>query len=277
MQRERRIIHGAQLPEGVDGSFLIAELRLPHPSFVMDENATSEDLVAHLHASARELGEAAKLVEQLAATDWRLSNATRSWLLQRAVAEDEDPYDVAATIAAADFPVSHWTRAADDPQLVHIGGLRPGHRDNRTFPGSPWPAVIQEQLTGRQTEVASHADARPVLSRAIREIADAVAERGGDLHDLQATGIPDELHDLAASIEHGRHPGYAELTVMLDSPFAALGGRGRDYSVAVWPISAVMFAGLSDSARALVPGSRILIARDGLLDAYRRAGAALAH
>ena len=228
-----------------------------------------DELVSAARDHAREWEEFAVTLEGLLRSGWRLQEQTSLYATRRATARG------LAALIDADLEhgaVVEWCVTDDRGGFVAIGGALAGYpMSERTFPGATLPALVVNALTGAQRIADDEPALRKVVCGELRACAAWWREHPQERSDHDTHELPEELDELAGVIAAGPVPACVEdLGVGALSTF-----RGAPHTrVDVRPVSAVIFTGLMDAAGH--HSTLTSMPRDGLAEALRRRGAAVA-
>ena len=253
------------MPAPTDG-YAVVNLRTPYPR---TWELIGDQLVTAAREHAREWDEFAGTLETLMAVGWSLKGEASLYATRHARVSD------ASALIAADLErgmLVEWCVADRYGGLFAIGGVAAGHEPPpATFPGSTLPALIINDLTGAQQLVQTEEELREAMRQELRASASWWREHPEERSDHDAHGLPDDLDDLAASLESEPVP--VTVADAVASPLGVLRGAPST-RVQVYPESAVIFAGVMEAARDF--SALGTAPREGLAAQLRARGAAVA-
>lgn len=246
--------------------YAVVNLRPPYPR---TWELVGDQVVTAARNHAREWNEFAGTLEALMAVGWSLRGEASLYATRHSAVSD-----VSALIDADLKPgmLVEWCVADRYGGLFAIGGIAAGHEPPPgTFPGSTLPALIVNDLTGAQQLVQSEDELRAAMGDELRGCASWWREHPEERSDHAAHALPDELDELANSLESEPVP--ATVADAVASPLGVFRGAPST-RVQVYPVSAVIFAGVMEAARDF--SALGTAPREGLAAQLRTRGAAVA-
>lgn len=215
----------------------------------------NEELVTHARRHARDWDAFAETLEALMAHGWALQ--THAGILATRSATAEELPALVADALGEGLAVQWCTVDAGDG-LFPVGGLIARcDPPADTFPGSTLPALVANELTGAQRIVGSEDELRAVVREELLACAAWWRTHPEAMSDHAAHDLPDELDELAASLEHEPVP---QLIAEPVNPGSLFKGEPQT-RVHVHAVSAIVFTGMMEAAR---DHSSLTLALEGL-------------
>jgi hypothetical protein len=237
------LVIGPPYPIQVNPSIGWALVTLSRPRVELHD-IRDDDVIAAARGHAYDWDRFADRLQLLLAAGWHVQG-TGCLFVSRSMHASQILSSIDAVVGHG-TPVE-WCVADATGELVAIGGVVSGMpTPAQTFPGSAFPALVENTLTGAQRIVGTAGELRRAIQQELLCCADWWRQRPQELSDFDAHELVQELEHTAERMSLGPVPAHVGEELDIKDLFA----DAPETRISVRPVSGVVFAGLMEGTGA---------------------------